>query len=225
MSESENIVAKIKNNKKAIAENAHVISIILLVAFIIIDIIIILYLLYENDKYHVIYPDVSRSQSIEVKDYLTAQGIEASLNEKGQVVVPKADIELATSSVDTKFDFYKVEVENVKPIQEDESTTEELGEVLLATNELENLVANSLEKHVAINKAVVRIEDYGSQLYDVSAVAVLTLVSGIDLHNADLDTINWLISSLIDGCEVENITLINADTNTSFEGGTQTILE
>lgn len=221
MAEVENIVAKIKDNKKAIGENAHVISIILLVAFIVVDVIIILYLINENDKYHTVYPDVSRSTAVEIKDYLIAQGIEATLNKSGQVVVAKELVDYATNEVQKKF--FPVSESSI-PINDNEDLVLYNDSIdpqtLLATNELEIIVANSLQNHVAIEKAVVRIDDYGSRVYEVSATVVITPVSGMDLNNADIDTISWLIASLIDDCKSENITLINANTNSIFEGGT-----
>lgn len=219
MSDGKNIIANIKENKKAIGENLHIVSIILLVAFILFDILIIIYLLHENDKYHVIYPDVSKIEATQIRDYLVTQGIEASLDKAGKVVVPKESVALANQQVEEKFDFNKEDTTVTTPsIVSDEKVNQEVDlEQVLAINDLEQQVTESLENHVGIKTAKVRIDDFASDLYDVTVTVVITPTNGIGLQKADLDTFSWLVSSLIDGCKEENITLINALTNSPFE--------
>lgn len=224
MRESEKDNTTTKGDKKEIGGNAHVIAIILLVAFIIIDIIIIFYIFYENDKYHTIYPEVSKKEAIEIKDYLIERGIEANLDKSGKVIVPKDYVETATLEVTKKF--YPSEQVLDLTTNNDEITEKvpELdSQTLIVVDDLQITVANKLKNHVAINKAIVRIDDYNSNIYDVNVTVVITLEDGMDLLNADIDTISWLISSLVDDCELDNITLINSQTNAPFAGGVSDI--
>lgn len=221
MNGSENVLDKIKNNKKSIGENAHIIAIILLVAFIFVDAIIILYLINENDKYHVIFQDVSKLESTQIKEYLVETGIQATLNEKGQVVVAKEFVELATLEVEKKFfptsQLSTQQVESEEYVDEEEIDFETISIV----SDLEQQVKNSLEKHISVKSANVRIEDYGSKTFNVSVVAVITTETGTKLLNGDIDNIIWLISSLVEGCELDDITIINSETNAPFEQAVQ----
>lgn len=215
MSDKENVIEKIKENKKEIKENFHIISIILLVAFILVDIIIIIYVINENDKFHNIYVDATKSESIQIKDYLLSQGVEVFLNENGKVVVAKENIDYAISLVDQKFFPEKIVVDEVI---EDNFLEEELTptEIMVAITELEQNIVSSLENHVSINKAVVRIEDYKSESFDVNVVVILTTVIGMEIQNSDADAIKWLIMNLVEGSSFENIVLINSETNKPF---------
>lgn len=221
MNDSENILEKIKNNKKSIKENAHVVTIILLVAFIVVDAIIILYLFNENDKYHIIFQDVSKLEATQIKQYLVDTGIQATLNEKGQVVVAKEHVEIATLEVEKKF-FPTNQLSNQEVVSDTHNETEEDEDVvdfesIAIVSDLEQQVKSSLEKHVSIKNANVRIEDYGSPNFDVSVIVVITIEMGTQLQNADLDNIGWLITSLVNNCDLENITIINSETNAPFQ--------
>lgn len=228
MSDNKKIVDKIKDNKKEIGENVHVIAIILLVAFIIVDIFIILYLINENDKYHVIFSEVSKLEATQIRDYLVEQGVEASLNQSGQVVVPKDSVDVSVTKVNSKF---------YNTLPKDTSTNDiDIGDEIIQTEtvidveyintvtEIENKIKDFLENHVAINNADVRIYDYKNSSFDVTVTVVITLRNGMDLLNADIDTISWYITGLVDGSETDNILLINADNNLPFEGGIQSLL-
>lgn len=223
MNDNENVIDKIKNNKKSIGENAHIIAIILLVAFIFVDAIIILYLINEDDKYHVIFQDVSKLESTQIKEYLVEYGIQATLNEKGQVVVAKEFVEIATLEVEKKF--FPTKQVTVQDVETDEAVgQEEIDfESISIVSDLEQQVKNSLEKHVSIKNANVRIEDYASKSFDVSVIVVITIETGMKIQNSDLENIGWLITSLVEGCELQNITIINSETNAPFQEDVQII--
>lgn len=217
MDDSENIIGKITDNKKVIGENIHVMAIVFLIAFIIIDIIIIVYLINENDKFHTIFTEVTRKESIQIRDYLVAEGVEAFINEAGQVVVAKENVNVATVKVNNKF--FPENIIHSEDLDESFDVVEENltpTEIVLEISQLEQSVTDSLENHVAIKKAIVRIENYKSDIYDVDVAVVITIENGMELKTADLDTIEWLILNLVTGLLKENLILINQDTNQPF---------
>lgn len=215
MNDKENVIEKVKDNKKEIKENFHIILIILLVAFIIIDIIIIIYVIKENDKFHNIYTEATKSESIQIRDYLLSQGVEAFLNEAGKVLVAKENIDYAIKLVDQEFFPETIKVEEE---MSQETNIEELTptEIMLETTQLEQNIVTSLENHVSINKAVVRIEDYKSDSFDVNVVVILTTVNAMEIQQSDIDSIKWVITNLVEDSKVEDIVLINSDTNKPF---------
>lgn len=177
------------------------------------------------DKFSVLFSGITTSEATEVYALLQEQGVDARMNNAGQVTVPTGDLDrlifnMAAEGYPKSAPPYDVYLKNVGP------TTTESTRRQLEIFSLQSLLQSTLAQIEGVKKATVLIsmpKDSGLVLQvdktAPTASVMLTLSEEDAISASTVDTIKSLVANAVGGnCKPENVFVTDALTSINING-------
>ncbi len=190
---------------------------------LVVAIVITVALNFSADKFEVLYPGVTANESAEVYASLQSKGVEAKLNTKGEVLVPKAQwdtlvFQLAAEGFPKTAPAYGIFLDNIGP------TTTEYEKREIKRFQLQDRIQETLKQIDGIQGAIVTINlpEQSDRVWETeksvaTAAVLLNLKNSGELAPEKVTTIKKLVAAALPNGKPDNVMVTDAATSVELD--------